>query len=80
MKYLIKSTDVYVVNSVAQVEDLHEELINDSRFTLASFSYVTKYIKEKGEVVDEYQLVTAKKIFNDEKAPSTDITISYEVK
>lgn len=80
MKYLIKSTDVYVVNSVAQVEDLHEELINDSRFTLASFSYATKYIKEKGEVVDEYQLVTAKKIFNDEKAPSTDIIINYEVK
>lgn len=79
MKYLISETDVYRVATVEEVEALHEELKNDSHFTLASFSYKTKYIKDKGAIVEEYQLVQAKKIFADEKEPESDVTISYEV-
>lgn len=79
MKYLINSTDTYRVATVADVENLHEELKNDTHFTLISFSYKTKYIKVKGEIVDEYQLVTAKKSFNEEKEPDSIIEISYEV-
>lgn len=77
MKYLISTTDTYRVATVADVEALHDELLNDSHFTLAAFSYKTKYIKQKGEVIDEYQLVTAKKLFNEEKDPSTSIGINY---
>ena len=79
MKYLISTTDVYRVTTVAEVEQLHEELINDTHFTLNAFSYKTKQIKQKGEIIDEYQLVTAKKLFNDEKEPGTNIDIKYEV-
>lgn len=79
MKYLISTTDVYRVPTVAEVEQLHEELINDTHFTLNAFSYKTKQIKQKGEIVDEYQLVTAKKLFNNEKEPDTNIDIKYEV-
>ena len=79
MKYLISTTDVYRVPTVAEVESLHEELINDTHFTLNAFSYKTKQIKQKGEIIDEYQLVTAKKLFNDEKEPGTNIDIKYEV-
>jgi hypothetical protein len=79
MKYLINSVDTYRVATVADVEALHEELLNDSHFTLAAFSYKTKYIKQKGDIVDEYQLVTAKKLFNEEKDPGTDIEIDYKV-
>ena len=79
MKYLISTTDTYRVATVADVEALHDELLNDSHFTLAAFSYKTKYIKQKGEIIDEYQLVTAKKLFNEEKDPSTDIEIAYKV-
>ena len=79
MKYLISTTDVYRVSTVAEVEQLHEELINDTHFTLNAFSYKTKQIKQKGEIIDEYQLVTAKKLFNDEKEPDTNIDIKYEV-
>ena len=79
MKYLISKTDVYRVPTVAEVEQLHEELINDTHFTLNAFSYKTKQIKQKGEIIDEYQLVTAKKLFNDEKEPGTNIDIKYEV-
>jgi hypothetical protein len=79
MKYLINSTDVYRVATVEDVERLHEELKNDSHFSLASFSYKTKTVKAKGEIIDEYQLVTAKKLFNIEKEPDTFIEIQYEV-
>lgn len=79
MKYLISTTDVYRVPTVAEVEQLHEDLINDTHFTLSAFSYKTKQIKQKGEVIDEYQLVSAKKLFNDEKEPGTNIEIKYEV-
>ena len=77
MGFLINTTDVYRVDTVEEVEALHEELTKDSRFTLTSFSYKTKYIKQKGEIIDEYQLVTAKKIFNDEKEPGAYIKIEY---
>lgn len=79
MAYLINSVDTYRVNTVEEVEQLHEELKSDNRFTLASFSYKTKFIKAKGEIIDEYQLVSAKKIFDDEKNPENSITIEYEV-
>jgi hypothetical protein len=79
MRYLLSCTDTYRVDTVAEVEALHEELSTDVNFTLAAFSYKTKPIKEKGEIVGEYQVVTAKKVFNAEKEPDNYITIHYEV-
>ena len=78
LKYVISDTTVYRVPTVKDVEDLHEELSHDPKFTLTNFGYRTKYIKEKGEVVEEYQLVTAKKVFTDEKEPSGCVNIRYE--
>lgn len=79
MKYLINSVDTYRVDTVEEVENLHSELKNDSDFELASFSYKTKDVKIKGEVVDTYQLVQAKKIFTSEKEPDRTVEIRYEV-
>lgn len=77
MAYLINSIDTYRVNTVEEVEQLHEELKSDNRFTLASFSYKTKFIKAKGEIIDEYQLVSAKKIFGDEKDPDMSMHVNF---
>lgn len=77
--YLLNSTETYRVETVAEVEALHEELTNDVNFTLVAFSYKTKYIKEKGDIVGEYQVVTAKKAFNSEKEPDRYVKIEYEV-
>ena len=77
MKYLISATEVYRVKTVEDVEKLHEDLKQDTHFTLASFSYKTKYLKQKGEIVDEWQLVTVKKVFNDEKEPYSEIEVDY---
>lgn len=77
MKYLIRTTDVYRVKTVEEVEALHEELKKNTNFTLTSFSYTTKYQKSKGEIIDEWQLVTAKKQFNEEKEPYSEVDIRY---
>ena len=78
-KYVINDVVTYRVATVEDVERLHEELSADPNFQLAAFSYTTKYIKEKGEIVEEYQLVKAKKVFNEEKDPSSHVDIKYEV-
>ena len=77
VKYLINDVTTYRVSSVADVEQLHEELLADPSFELTSFSYTTKYVKQKGEIIDEYQIVKAKKIFNDEKEPESYIDVKY---
>lgn len=79
MNYLVSVVETYRVPTVDEVQSLHEELKNDSHFTLISFSYKTKQIKSKGEILDEYQLVQVKKLFNEEKDPDRFITINYEV-
>ena len=78
-KYLLNDVTTYRVTTVEDVENLHEELLNDNTFELTAFSYTTKYIKVKGEVVEEYQVVKAKKVFNNEKEPDTDVEVKYEV-
>jgi hypothetical protein len=42
MKYLINTVDTYRVGTVAEVEQLHQELKEDPNFELVSFSYKTK--------------------------------------
>ena len=76
--YLIKAVDTYRVGTVSEVEALHEELQQDPTFDLVAFSYKTKYIKAKGEIVEEYQVVSATKVFTDEKEPERSVTVSYE--
>ena len=78
-KFLINDVTTYRVGTVEEVEALHEELLADNTFELTAFSYTTKYIKVKGEVVEEYQVVKAKKVFNNEKEPDTDVDVKYEV-
>lgn len=78
MRYLLKAVDTYRVATVADVEALHEELLNDPTFDLVAFSYKTKYIKAKQEIIEEYQVVSATKVFTEEKEPDRTVTVSYE--
>lgn len=77
MKYLLETNVKYKIDTVNEVEKLHEEMKNSSDYTLTEFSYKTKYIKEKGEVIGEYQLVSAKLILNDEKEPENSLIDIY---
>lgn len=76
MTYLIKATNTYRVPTVEDALRLRTEL-EGMRGTLNSFKYVTKYVKEKGEIVDEFQLVTATIEFNEVKEPEDDIREHY---
>lgn len=78
MRYLLKAVDTYRVPTIADVEILHEQLLDDPTFDLTAFSYKTKQIKAKGEVIEEYQVVTATKIFTSEKDPEDVFTVTYE--
>ena len=78
-KYVINDVTTYRVETVEEVEQLHEELLADDRFQLTAFSYTTKQIKVKGEVEEEYQVVKVKKVFNNEKNPENYIDVKYEV-
>ena len=79
VKYLINDVTTYRVETVKDVEKLHEELLADPSFELTAFSYTTKYVKVKGEIVDEYQIIKAKKVFNNEKEPESMIDVKYGV-
>lgn len=78
MAYLIKATNTYRVPTVQDVLDLRETL-EKYPGELTSFKYTTKYIKQKGEIVEEYQLVTATIQFDDEKEPASSIREQYKL-
>ena len=77
VKYLISAVNTVRVHTVADVEALHEELKHNSNFELVQFSYTTKDIKVKREVVDQYQLVKYKVLFTDEKEPEAQYEVEY---
>lgn len=79
MKYLVNVVETYRVDTVNEAEQLHENLKNDPHFSLTAFGYKTKFKKEKGEIVDEWQLVTVRKEFNDEKEPDRTVEVTYNV-
>lgn len=77
-KYLISAVNTVRVHTVGDVEALHEELKHNPEFELVQFSYTTKDIKEKREVVDSYAVVKYKIVFQDEKEPERQIDINYD--
>ena len=69
MCYTLKTTNVYRVPTVEDALALREHLESTSKGELTGFKYVTKYIKSKGEIVEEYQVVTATFTIDNEKDP-----------
>lgn len=79
MNYLLKVTNTYRVPTVEAALALREELSKTDCGELTSFSYTTKYVKAKGEIIDEYQVCKATIEFTPEKEPESVIRASYEV-
>ena len=78
MYYNLKTTNVYRVPTVEDALRLRKWLERESIGELTSFSYKTKQIKVKGEVVEEYQLVTATITIDNEKDPEGVACINVE--
>ena len=79
MNYLLKVTNTYRVPTVADALALREELSHIDCGELMSFSYTTKYIKEKSEIVGEYQVCKVTIEFTPEKEPEIKVNAEYSV-
>ena len=77
-EYLINVTNTDRVPTVEDALELRERLQAIPCGELQKFSYATKYIKAKGEIVEEYQLVKATIGFTSEKDPDLQVTTTYE--
>lgn len=69
MYYTLKTTTNYRVPTVDDALRLRQWLEENSTGELISFKYATKYIKAKGEIIDEFQVVTAVFNIDNEKEP-----------
>lgn len=78
MYYTIKNTITYRTATVNDALKLRKHLEQTMPGELVSFKYATKYIKEKGTVVEEYQLVTATFNVDNEKEPEGVLPIYIE--
>lgn len=69
MCYTLKTTTTYRVPTVEDALRLRKYLEKNCNGELTSFKYTTKYIKAKGEIIEEYQIVTATISIDNEKEP-----------
>lgn len=69
MFYTLKTTTTYRVPTVEDALALRKHLERNCEGELTSFKYTTKYIKAKGEIIEEYQVVTATISIDNEKDP-----------
>lgn len=68
IKYLLKTTEMYRIETLDDVKKWHEEVLRDAvrqRYTLNSFSYQEKNTKDG----DSYYVVKCVKAFEKEKDP-----------
>ena len=78
MCYTLKVTNVYRVPTVEDALRLRKYLERECIGELTSFSYKTKYIKAKGEIIEEYQVVTATITVDNEKEPEGVMCVDVE--
>lgn len=78
MNYIVSVVQTLRVPNVKEVEKLHTQMRDDNKFELKKFEYTHKEVKQKGEVIDEYELVKATLVFNNEKEPENHVSINIE--
>lgn len=84
VKALIKSTNVVRFERLEDVEEFHKQLKQraiDGDYELTDFKYSVKFVKEKGEIIQEFYVVTYSNTLDDVKEPSydhTDVEYVYE--
>lgn len=76
-EYLITSCETYRVNNEKEAEKVIEKAKNDNHFELKKYSSQKKQKTSKGEILDEWILVTLIKQFTNEKEPSFRTKIEY---
>ena len=78
-KYLIKTTEEHRADNESEAAELINAAKADGRYTLSKYSSVKKERKQKGEIVDEYFIVTLVKVFEDAKDPRGEASVEYKM-
>ncbi len=82
IKYLLKTTEEYRLETVDDVKAFHKKLQQDAidqGYNLSSFGYTQKATQSKGEIIDEWCVVKVIKIFQKDKEPEVPLNkVVYE--
>lgn len=78
-KYLCSVVETYRVDSEAEADELIEQARKSNIFDLKKSSIQKKEVKSKGEIVDEYILLSLTKDIQNPKEPSVEVELNYEV-
>jgi hypothetical protein len=79
MVFLTKTTEQYRCNTEHEAEVILQKAKSDGMYTIEKYSSTVKTKKEKGEIVDEWVLLTITKRFNEEKEPNQYVEVEYDV-
>ena len=77
--YLIKTTEEHRADSEVEAAELISRAKADTRYSLSKYTSVYKERKQKGEVIDNYYLVTLVKVFDDAKEPCGEASVEYKI-
>jgi len=77
-KYLLKTTEEHRADSELEATELINAAKADNRYILSKYSSVKKERKAKGEIIDEYYIVTLVKTFDDPKDPVGEAIDEYK--
>lgn len=78
-KYLIKTTEEHRADTEYEAAELINAAKEDGRYLLSKYSSVKKERKQKGEIIDEYFIVTLVKVFDDAKEPCGEASVEYKM-
>ena len=78
-KYLLKTTEEHRADNETEATELINAAKADGRYVLAKYSSVKKERKAKGEIIDEYFIVTLVKVFDDAKDPCGEASVEYKI-
>ena len=78
-KHLLKVTEEHRADSELEAAELINSAKADTRSILSKYSSVHKERKAKGEIIDEYFIVTLVKVFDDPKEPCGEASIEYKI-
>lgn len=74
---MVSVVETYRVDTEDEAVKLIEEAKHNNKYELTKYTNEHKEVKQKGEIVDEYQKVSLTKFINDIKDPYEGTQIEY---
>ena len=77
-RYLCAVVETYRVDNESEADELIAQARENSIYELKKYNLQKKEVKAKGEIVDEYYLLSLTKSIQDSKEPTTYIELEYK--